>query len=195
MIGDPPNIIIGQALSQYIGFVDFLVHLLPGVVIMFPFCLWFLYFYFRKELDRECKIENLDQVEREYRIKNVGLLIRVGIIFTGVMVLFFTEPIHHVDVAWVALIGAVLMLVVATPKDAERALESVEWDTLVFFSALFIMIHGLSELGLIDWMGDVVGDLIALAPEEHQMAVAIVILIWVSGIISSFLDNIPWTLN
>eukprot|EP00121_Abeoforma_whisleri_P016782 Awhi_evm1s15384 len=55
------------------------------------------------------------------------------------------------------------------------------------------MIHGLSEMGLIRWMGDVIGDIIATAPEDSQLTVAIVIIIWVSGIVSSFLDNIPYT--
>lgn len=32
MVGDPPNIIIGTALARHLGFVDFMVHLAPGVM-------------------------------------------------------------------------------------------------------------------------------------------------------------------
>jgi hypothetical protein len=30
MVGDPPNIIIGNALHKSIGFMDFIIHLGPG---------------------------------------------------------------------------------------------------------------------------------------------------------------------
>eukprot|EP01045_Picozoa_sp_COSAG04_P015566 COSAG04_NODE_1238_length_7610_cov_17.233125_2_plen_42_part_00 len=30
-----------------------------------------------------------------------------------------------------------------------RALEGVEWDTLIFFAALFVMVEGLAEMGLL----------------------------------------------
>ncbi|KNC86144.1 hypothetical protein SARC_01713 [Sphaeroforma arctica JP610] len=193
MIGDPPNIIIGQALGDYIGFVDFLFHMLPGVVIIFPFALGFLWLLFRKDLKGDATIDDLESVAKDYQVHDKPLLMRVGMVFVVVILLFFTEPVHHIDVAWVALIGAVLMLLVSSPEDAETALEHVEWDTLVFFSSLFIMIEGLAEMGLITWMGDMIGQGVGAAAPEQQMMVAIIILIWVSGIVSAFLDNIPFT--
>jgi Na+/H+ antiporter NhaD/arsenite permease-like protein len=30
MVGDPPNLIIGNGLSNVLGFMDFIVHLAPG---------------------------------------------------------------------------------------------------------------------------------------------------------------------
>eukprot|EP01134_Creolimax_fragrantissima_P004083 CFRG4083T1 len=193
MIGDPPNIIIGQALSDHIGFVDFLVDMLPGVIIISPFSMGFLAFLFRQELQGKAFIYNLSRIVKDYQITDKPLLVRVSIVFTVVLILFLTEPIHHVDVAWVACIGAIVMLLISDPANAEDALRNVEWDTLVFFSALFIMIRGLSEMGLISWIGDMIGRAIGAAPAESQMTVAIVILIWVSGVVSAFLDNIPFT--
>ena len=35
-------------------------------------------------------------------------------------------------------------------------LEHVEWGTLLFFAALFVLMHGLEKLGLIEWIGNVV---------------------------------------
>jgi Na+/H+ antiporter NhaD/arsenite permease-like protein len=61
-----------------------------------------------------------------------------------VLILFFTEPFHHVNVSWIALFGAFFMLMVASPHDVAEYLEHVEWDTLVFFGCLFIMIEGMS---------------------------------------------------
>jgi hypothetical protein len=69
----------------------------------------------------------------------------------------------------------------------------VEWDTLLFFAALFVMIEALAELGLISWIGNVLADVIGSVPGKDQLTVAIVVIIWVSAIVSGFLDNIPYT--
>ncbi len=50
MIGDPPNIIIGNMLKEHIGFMDFLLHLAPGVLMAAPFALGTLLFLYRKDL-------------------------------------------------------------------------------------------------------------------------------------------------
>ena len=48
-------------------------------------------------------------------------------------------------------------------------------------------------MGLIREIGNALQDLVALADEEDQLKVAIVALIWISALVSSFLDNIPYT--
>ena len=40
MIGDPPNIIIGNMLSEYVTFNDFITYLSPACIICLPFSFW-----------------------------------------------------------------------------------------------------------------------------------------------------------
>ena len=53
--------------------------------------------------------------------------------------------------------------------------------------------QGLAELGLIKYIGDVMVELIKMVPSNHQMLVALVLVVWVSALASSFIDNIPFT--
>ena len=50
--------------------------------------------------------------------------------------------------------GAIWLLVLADFADIETLLHRVEWATLIFFAALFALMEGLQELGLISWIGE-----------------------------------------
>ena len=115
----------------------------------------------------------------------------LGLVILG----FFLNPILHIPVSWVALIGAVLMLLVTDPHDLEEPLEKVEWTTLIFFAGLFVLIHSLQHLGVIGWIGDQVESAISFFEVEYQFVAALVIILWVSAIASAFIDNIPYTIT
>jgi Na+/H+ antiporter NhaD/arsenite permease-like protein len=79
------------------------------------------------------------------------------------------------------------------PQDIEHALESVEWDTLLYFAALFVMVEGMATLGLIRAIGTALVAIVGSVPDENQEALATVLLIWVSALVSSVLDNTAYT--
>ena len=53
--------------------------------------------------------------------------------------------------------------------------------------------EALAELGLIEWIGDNTADQIRRVPASSRQSVAMVIILWVSALASSFIDNIPFT--
>mmetsp|Transcript_6615 Transcript_6615/g.17022 ORF Transcript_6615/g.17022 Transcript_6615/m.17022 type:complete len:1176 (+) Transcript_6615:142-3669(+) len=193
LIGDPPNIIVGSAFPE-ITFVDFLANMLPGVVIMYGPLLLFLRWQYKKELTGPLEhfYDGLE-VAQGYKITNWPLLKRSLIVLGFVLIAFITHSVHHVNPAWAAMIGAIALMLASDPHEIDHALESVEWDVLLFFAALFIMVEGVAELGFIRFIGGVFQDAIEPAPEEHRLSVAIALLIWISSIVSAFLDNIPYT--
>lgn len=75
----------------------------------------------------------------------------------------------------------------------EAVLARVEWSTLLFFAALFVLMEALSILGLIEWIGSQVENLILSVGEDNRLTIAILIILWVSAIASAFVDNIPLT--
>lgn len=101
--------------------------------------------------------------------------------------------IQKLSLGWTALLGAVLLLILSDRDDLESVLARVEWSTLLFFAALFVLMESLSELGLIDWIGTQTEYIILSVNEESRLAVAILIILWVSAIASAFVDNIPLT--
>lgn len=194
MIGDPPNIIMGSMLSEHLAFADFIINLAPGLIFMSPFVFLFLRFYYRNELkDRPCHDSIVADLERDYVIHDKKLFYKVVVILVCVVASFFLERVTHVEPAWSALAGAAILLLIATPQEIDKFLEKVEWSTLLFFAGLFILIEGLKMMGLIRFIGNTVGELVLLSEEKNRLMVALLIILWVSGIVSAFIDNIPYT--
>ena len=191
-IGDPPNIMIGNMLKEHIGFVDFIYHLTPCVVLciifVYPFILW----YYRKDLNKPNFEVDLS-LRDKYQIKNKPLLLKCGTVLVTVIILFFLHSFHHIDTAFLAVAGAFACFFLGTSEDLHTTFELLEWETLVFFAGLFIMIQGINEIGVIRAIGEAVSSLIIKAPVKWQSFLAHMMILWVSGLVSSVLDNIAFT--
>ena len=205
-IGDPPNIIIGAQLSsqslsgtslasQSIGFSDFIIHVAPAVLIAIIPAFWLLRIIEKPGLSGN-RVRNVDLLRLQYGIKDPALLKKSGAILIVVILLFFAHsafPTPLFTVATIAIGGAVVMLLVTSPHHVEEQLDSVEWTTIIFFAGLFIMIHGLQYMGLIEMIADLISDTVSKASEANRLMVAVLLLLWVSAIASAFIDNIPYT--
>ncbi|XP_039752704.1 P protein-like isoform X2 [Pararge aegeria] len=138
----------------------------------------------------------LAQMKQKYRIRDKQLLIKSAVCVAFVVVVFFLHAIpelQRLSLGWTALLGALLLLLLAEREDLEPILARVEWSTLLFFAALFVMMEVLSKLGLIAWIGSLTESLILKVGEESRLSVAIMLILWVSGLASAFVDNIPLT--
>ncbi|EER14713.1 pink-eyed dilution protein, putative [Perkinsus marinus ATCC 50983] len=72
-------------------------------------------------------------------------------------------------------------------------LEGVEWDTLIFFASLFVLVEAVNELGLIRALGDLITNIITSIPLPHRLWVSQLLILWISAIGSAFLENLPYT--
>ena len=186
LIGDPPNIMIGSAAG--LGFTDFLVNLGPLVLILLITHSFLILLFFKKDLnvslERRARIMEFDE---KASISDKPLLIKSLIVLFMVLLLFLLHSFTGLEPSTVALGGAALLMLLAGGDEVEEYFHEVEWATIFFFIGLFIMVGGLVELGVINFMAEkylklTAGDLI-LTSES---------LIWVSGFLSAFLDNIPY---
>lgn len=84
-------------------------------------------------------------------------------------------------------------MILADRVEVETIFTRIEWSTLVFFASLFVVMEGLDKLGLLIWIGRQVESVIESVPVDYQLTVAIILIVWVSGLASSFIDNIPFT--
>lgn len=97
--------------------------------------------------------------------------------------LFFLHSVpelQRLSLGWTALLGAIFLIILADIEDMEAILARVEWSTLLFFAALFILMEALSELGLIEWIGNMTENIILGVSEESRLMVAVLIILWVS---------------
>ncbi|MEH7461077.1 ArsB/NhaD family transporter [Bacillus thuringiensis] len=187
MIGDPPNIMIGSAVKE-LTFLAFINHLsLISFVILLVSLVIFTLIY-RKKLKTTSELTNalLNKDERS-EIKDAKLLKKCVFVIVVTIGGFFLHQFIHIETATIALFGAFLLLLMTGDKYLDRALEKVEWTILFFFIGLFVIVGGLVETGLI---ATVAKKAMALTGGEVKMTT--LLILWMSAIVSAFVDNIPF---
>lgn len=185
LIGDPPNIMIGSAAG--LSFMDFVINTGSVIVIIMAVTVLIYYFMYRSRISvvRE-NMQKVMELDEDRSIKDKPLLIKSVIMTVVVVIGFVFHSQLQVESATVALFAAGFMLVFGK-QDAEEIILGVEWSTILFFIGLFVVVGGLQKSGVISSMAEVMISFVG-----DNQALGIIIILWVSAIISSFLDNIPF---
>ncbi len=186
LIGDPPNIIIAGATD--LSFNDFIVNLAPAVVITFAVIIPLLYLAFRRRL--QIPEENrrfVMELDAASSIRDMPELKRTGTVLAVTILFFFAHQALHIEPATVALTGAAVGLLV-TRQDLEESLSKIEWATLFFFIALFVMVGALEATGAIEKVAEGIKDVTAGDRTAELLGIT-----WIAGIGSGVVDNIPFT--
>ncbi|XP_055134451.1 P protein isoform X2 [Symphalangus syndactylus] len=153
---------------------------------------------FHRQISQEDKNweTNIQELQKKHRISDGILLAKCLTVLGFVIFMFFLNsfvPGIHLDLGWIAILGAIWLLILADIHDFEIILHRVEWATLLFFAALFVLMEALAHLHLIEYVGEQTALLIKMVPEEQRLTAAIVLVVWVSALASSLIDNIPFT--
>lgn len=200
LIGDPPNIIIGSSFEDEIGFMDFIINLMPFIfLIAMPLSLLLMLWIYKpymnaKEGETSKTDIDADKLKAAYPVYDEPRLYIAGTTTFFVILLFFLHPLHHKDTAWIALFGAFMTIAFTNPHDVQDALRNhVEWDTLLFFAGLFVLVEICAAMGLLETIGNSLASVISRQEQSHQLSIAITLILWVSSFASAFLDNIPYT--
>ncbi|XP_034947261.1 P protein isoform X2 [Chelonus insularis] len=137
----------------------------------------------------------LEELQERYPIRDKWLLVKCSLALMFIITLFFLHHLPYVNLSlgWTTLLGVFLLLISADTKDFDGILARVEWSTLIFFAALFILMEALSRMGLIAWIGKQTEWVILSVNEESRLATAILLVLWVSALASALVDNVPLT--
>eukprot|EP00727_Mastigamoeba_balamuthi_P014069 m51a1_g9285 hypothetical protein (610) ;mRNA; f:14148-15977 len=192
LVGDPPNIIIGSMLKETVTFNDFILNLTPCVIFVSVVCEAFLLWVYRKSVSGRRDLD-ISVLKNEGQIKEKTKFIKCSVVLSIVLLGFFLSSVIDAEPAWIALAGATALMLLTYPKHIETPLTGVEWNTLVFFGALFVLVHGMEKLGLIRLITDVVGSMIAACSPKNHLLVAVTLILWVSALLSSVISSIPTT--
>ncbi len=184
LIGDPPNIIIGSKAG--FTFMTFLLELTDIVALIMIVTLFILWLCFRKDLvaSKE-KMDAVADLDNSQTITDKRLALRSSIVLLLVILGFVLHDVIHLESYVIALAGASFLMIFESPK---RVLNGIEWNTIFFFIGLFIIIGGFEAAGGISIMAKWILDV----TNGNESAMAMLIL-WASGILSGFVDNIPYT--
>ena len=189
LIGDPPNIMIGSAVKEltFIAFIDNLAFISVVNLVIVLVILAMLYKKCLKTQD-ELK-QDLMKMDEKAELKDITMLKKCLAVLTLTILGFFSHQALHLESSAVALAGGFLLLLIASRDHTftEKMLDKVEWATIFFFVGLFIAVGGLIETGIISRIAE-----IALEITGGDLTYTSLLILWLSAIVSAFLDNIPF---
>lgn len=194
LIGDPPNIMLGSALG--LSFMDFVKNLAPLVIVV----MLFLVLAFDLIWGKNLKTTKEDK-ESVMAISAIDCITDFRLLFKCLVVLFMVITAfimaEHLGVAngTIALAGGGLLLLLYTlgssheerDRKVEEVFSVIDWTTIFFFAGLFVIVFGLEETGLLQILGQKFMSL-----TEGSIEKTMYLILWVSAIVSSAIDNIPF---
>lgn len=184
LVGDPPNILIGSQTS--LTFNDFILNLTPAVLGIMVVLIGLMVLVFGKRM--ATRPETRLRIERsrpEKAIIQPVVLKRALVVFGLILAGFFCGPLVHIEPGMVALVGGLVMVGVCK-RSLHRALAGVEWDTILFFAGLFMMVAALEAHGVFTALGQFI-----LTSCHGNLMLTTFAVLWVSALASTLVNNIP----
>ena len=185
LIGDPPSIIIASRAG--LSFNDFLIHLTPIAIIIIAVFVALLPRLFPGafNVDPE-RVADVMSLEEREAIRDPRLLIKCAVVLVAVLAGFVAHKPIHMEPSLVALVGAGILIVISGLEHSDY-LASVEWETLLFFAGLFVMVGALVKTGVVNELARWA----TAATGGHALLTTMLILA-ASLVISGIINNVPY---
>ncbi|MBN2085994.1 MAG: hypothetical protein JW748_12315 [Anaerolineales bacterium] len=196
LVGDPPNVILGTSLG--FSFADFAVHTGPIAVLCAVVLSGWFYLANRRAL-AEAHLALDEKTIREIEALHAepvhARMTRLGLICFGAAV--FLLILHKyvspwtglpIDAAVAALVPAMFALAGLPSVEVKRVLRRVDYQSILFFAGLFVLIGGLEKTGMFERASDAIARAVV---EPNKM---VLLLQWVPGLLSGIVDNVPLAL-
>ena len=178
LVGNPQNMIIGH--FSHISFPEFSRSLLPAAAVGLAINFFILRFGFRKML----RVTAIDRADYPAPKLESGLFALVCVVLVSI----FGGFLAGLNLAWTAMAGAALVMVLAR-RDTHGVLKLVDWHLLLFFAALFIVVDGLSDTGLPDAIYSRLQPILGSSAPAQEWN-----LTWFSVVGSNVFSNVPFVL-
>ncbi len=120
-------------------------------------------------------------------VKNRSAFYRSAVLLISTIVTFAVASLINVPFFLVALTSSILFIFFSDNR-IEVLLHKVDWEMLIFFVAIFILFGGAHNVGILDIFAENIGGL-----SGGNKYLLWVILVWMTGILSGFMDNVSIT--
>lgn len=185
IIGDATTIMIGSATG--FDFLYFAANMAPIAVIAFLLMILVMKFYYGKQLKAtDAQKQHIFDLDESRAISDKSLLIKSFVVLGATIIGFVFHRSFGLESATIALGGATILLLLSK-LDPEDILMEIEWNTIFFFVGLFILVGALESVGVITFLGDKI-----IALTQGNLFFTAMLILWVSAILSSILDNVPF---
>lgn len=188
LVGDPPNIIIASQTN--LSFNQFIVNLGPVVLIIIATTLAIILFFFKEKFKvNDILKKQIMKAEPKKAIVEQKMLKKSLFVFSLVLLGFFSSHHLHIEPGVVALAGALIMVLV-TGVDLHEILKTVEWNAILFFVGLFMLIGALEIVGIFEILGHKLIELTG-----GSLLITAIAILWFSALLSAIVDNIPLVIS
>ena len=182
LVGDPPNLMIGSAAN--IAFTPFVEKMGLIVLVAWLATLFFLRLLFKSDLDKKAEGTFTDVVP----YKDKSLWNKSLMVLALMVVLFIIHNQIHWEPWMVAVVGLIILSLLAKSLEFEEVMHEVEIPLLMFFIALFMIVGGVENSEFLQYLGQFI---IPFVKDDFMLAC--IVLMWVAAIMSAAIDNIPFT--
>ncbi len=192
LVGDTTAIMLGSALNPPMSFMDFFWYNgRPGMFFVVELgavlAALILAFLFRKE--RKKKVQKITKFTKVSDYVPSILLIALLLLLIGASFIPNTPEITNGAICFVLLlIGLVYTMIRKKSFKAILApIKEIDYQTILLLLGLFLMLGGISAMGVIDWLADLL-----VQAGGGNLFLMYTVIVWASVVISAFIDNIPY---
>jgi len=182
LVGDPPNLMIGSAAN--IAFTPFVQKMGLIVLIAWLGTLFFLRLLFKSDLDKKAEGTFTDVIP----YKDKSLWNKSLMVLALMVVLFIIHNQIHWEPWMVAVVGLIILGLLAKNLQLEEVMHEVEIPLLMFFIALFMIVGGVENSQFLQYIGQFIIPFV-----KEDFLTACIALMWIAAIMSAAIDNIPFT--
>lgn len=101
----------------------------------------------------------------------------IGII-TTLIILWMTEAVHGYDIAFIAMVGALLLMLPSHGViDWKQGIKSVSWNLVIFVAAATALGKALVENGVVDWLQQIVFSKLSFLEMAPSFLILLIILL------------------
>lgn len=195
LIGDASNTIIGGAGN--LSFMDFISNMWVPVSFVSAAVLGLMVAFNWKKIKPVSKnlveLFTVNFLIRKIKHEFVKItfhrdfVMKVLLVFLTTLIGFFLTDYLQMPSFVIAFSGAILLSVITHKRvPIHESFSSLEWNTLFFFTGIFILVAGVEKSGFLDLISH------AITNSTSDLLYLTIIIVWATGLISSFFDNIPF---
>jgi Na+/H+ antiporter NhaD/arsenite permease-like protein len=184
--GNPQNMLIG--INSGIPYGHFILNLLPvsltGLLVVILVVRWI----YSKEFKQGSRVfevnlmsESINNEPFTYNFKSMRSSVPIFVLV--VLMFFFSKPMG-ISIPLISLMGASLILIFGKIKPS-KVIRQVDWVLLLFFASLFVVVHGIEKVGLMDRLVNGVS--------LHENALGLLGIHSISLLLSQIVSNVPFT--
>ncbi|WP_417334524.1 arsenic transporter [Halarcobacter sp.] len=170
-----------------IGFLEYLSKMFVPYVVSTVVTISFLWVFLRKDIPREIDVSLLKNPDEVLKNKT---LFKFSWVFLALLLLgYFVGDNYDLPVSVFALGGGLIFLAIASYTKSARAwftIKTAPWQVVWFSIGLYIVVYGLKNAGLTDYLASILQDLV-----QRGDVIAILGTGFISAFLSAIMNNMP----